>query len=76
MDSTCDPLRLGPRTYTGGFNNMLMTFQAALLLARYTNRTFVIPAVGRCKLRPRLESQCESTRFQSLIVKGSTVLSI
>mmetsp|Transcript_8743 Transcript_8743/g.13874 ORF Transcript_8743/g.13874 Transcript_8743/m.13874 type:complete len:446 (+) Transcript_8743:63-1400(+) len=37
-------LTLGPRTYTGGFNNMLMTFQAALLLARYTNRTFVVPA--------------------------------
>ena len=37
-------LLLGPRTYTGGFNNMLMTFQAALLLARYTNRTFVVPA--------------------------------
>jgi len=34
----------GPRTYTGGFNNMLMTFQAALILARYTNRTFVVPA--------------------------------
>jgi hypothetical protein len=35
---------LGPRTYTGGFNNMFMTFQGALLLARYTNRTFVVPA--------------------------------
>jgi hypothetical protein len=37
-------LLLGPRTYTGGFNNMFMTFQSAILLARYTNRTFVIPA--------------------------------
>ena len=37
-------ITLGPRTYTGGFNNMLMTFQAALLLARYTNRTFIVPA--------------------------------
>ena len=34
----------GPRPYTGGFNNMLMSFQGSLLLARATNRTYVVPA--------------------------------
>eukprot|EP00854_Cymbomonas_tetramitiformis_P026888 gene26888-33057_t len=36
-------LLLGPRTYSGGFNNMMMTLESAILLAKATNRTFIVP---------------------------------
>lgn len=35
--------QLGPRSYTGGFNNMLLTLENAFIGARLTNRTLVIP---------------------------------
>jgi hypothetical protein len=35
--------QLGPRSYTGGFNNMLLTLENAFLAARLTNRTLVVP---------------------------------
>ena len=35
---------MGPRSYTGGFNNMVMSMRGAMVLARSLNRTFVMPA--------------------------------